>query len=187
MHPRTIPLRKSISLLFPCCCWASFTASPLTTFTRCRISPQHQPIQERIQAIGLNNWYHSSRMAPKVVTTAANAANSPDDGPVKEETKRPARKRSAAKVQESTDSAAAAIIISTTAVAVGDTADPPPKKQRAAAPRKASKASEEAGSKESTPKKKASPAHQVLTERDSLPKLWNDNKAAANGSYSKYR
>jgi hypothetical protein len=109
-------------------------------------------------------------MAPKAVT-AANAANSPDDVPVKEETKRPARKRSAAKVQESTEPA----------VTTSEEDVDPPKKQRAAASRKASKAPKDTEAK--TPKK-AAPTHQVLTERDILPKLWDEGKAAANGSYS---
>jgi hypothetical protein len=39
-------------------------------------------------------------------------------------------------------------------------------------------------SNKSTKKEKAI-AHQVLTDRDELPKLWNDDLAIANGSYSK--
>jgi hypothetical protein len=35
------------------------------------------------------------------------------------------------------------------------------------------------------PANKKPPAHQVLTERDEIPKLWDKDKAAANGSYSK--
>ena len=35
------------------------------------------------------------------------------------------------------------------------------------------------------PKKGKPPAHQVITDRDELPKLWDSEKAAANGSYSK--
>ena len=35
------------------------------------------------------------------------------------------------------------------------------------------------------PKKVKPPAHQVITDRDELPKLWDSEKAAANGSYSK--
>ena len=38
-----------------------------------------------------------------------------------------------------------------------------------------------------TPKKVKKVAHQVLTERDELPKLWDATKAEANGSYSMYR
>ncbi len=34
-------------------------------------------------------------------------------------------------------------------------------------------------------KKGKPPAHQVITDRDELPKLWDNEKAAANGSYSK--
>jgi hypothetical protein len=34
-------------------------------------------------------------------------------------------------------------------------------------------------------KAKKPPAHQVITEKDEIPKLWDDDKAAANGSYSK--
>jgi hypothetical protein len=34
-------------------------------------------------------------------------------------------------------------------------------------------------------KKEIAIAHQVLTDRDELPKLWNDDLAIANGSYSK--
>ena len=34
-------------------------------------------------------------------------------------------------------------------------------------------------------KKVKPPAHQVITNIDEIPKLWNDEKAAANGSYSK--
>lgn len=37
------------------------------------------------------------------------------------------------------------------------------------------------------PTKKKAPAHQVLTERDEIPKLWHAEKAAENGSYSKSR
>jgi hypothetical protein len=37
--------------------------------------------------------------------------------------------------------------------------------------------------KENSPKKKA-PTHQVLTERDDIPRLWSDEQAAKNGSYS---
>jgi hypothetical protein len=36
------------------------------------------------------------------------------------------------------------------------------------------------------PKKVKPPAHQVITEKDEIPKLWNSEKAAANGSYSKF-
>jgi hypothetical protein len=36
----------------------------------------------------------------------------------------------------------------------------------------------------SPPKKAKAPRHQVLTERDELPKLWTDDMAKANGSYS---
>jgi hypothetical protein len=172
MQPRTILRpRNSISLLIPCCCWASFSASPLTRSWLF----QQQPLKARLPgSITVANsgrllYLHSSHMAPKVVTTA-NGANSPDDVPVEQETKRPARnKRSAAKVQESTEPAT---------TSAEDDADPP-KKQRAS--RKSSKASADT---EATPKKKA-PTHQVLTERDHLPKLWDDGKAATDGSYSK--
>jgi hypothetical protein len=34
-------------------------------------------------------------------------------------------------------------------------------------------------------KKTAAPKHQVLTERDDIPKLWDSDKAKQNGSYSK--
>jgi exodeoxyribonuclease-3 len=37
--------------------------------------------------------------------------------------------------------------------------------------------------KENSPKKKA-PTHQVLTERDDIPRLWSDEQAAKNGSYT---
>lgn len=36
------------------------------------------------------------------------------------------------------------------------------------------------------PKKGKTPAHQVITEKDELPKLWTNEKAAENGSYSKF-
>ena len=35
-------------------------------------------------------------------------------------------------------------------------------------------------------KKVKPPAHQVITDKDEIPKLWNDEKATANGSYSKF-
>jgi hypothetical protein len=39
---------------------------------------------------------------------------------------------------------------------------------------------------ESSPRKIKKVAHQVLTERDVLPKLWDADKAIANGSYSTF-
>jgi hypothetical protein len=36
-------------------------------------------------------------------------------------------------------------------------------------------------------KKTAAPKHQVLTERDEIPKLWDSDKAKQNGSYSKLK
>jgi hypothetical protein len=45
--------------------------------------------------------------------------------------------------------------------------------------------SQESTTTSSTKKEKVAP-HQILTERDELPKLWDTNKAISNGSYSKF-
>jgi hypothetical protein len=42
-----------------------------------------------------------------------------------------------------------------------------------------------AAADEAPAKKVAAPKHQVLTERDDIPKLWTEEKAKENGSYSK--
>lgn len=42
----------------------------------------------------------------------------------------------------------------------------------------------EAPTETTAPKKNKSPAHQVLTDRDEIPKLWDEEKAKSNGSYS---
>lgn len=39
---------------------------------------------------------------------------------------------------------------------------------------------------EKAPRKKKAPTHQVQTERDEIPKLWDKQKAAESGSYSKF-
>lgn len=68
----------------------------------------------------------------------------------------------------------------------GETPTTPKKRKRAAATKKQAKSSDEGSpKKKASPKKKKAPAHQVLTERDEIPKLWTPEQAAKDGSYSK--
>lgn len=53
------------------------------------------------------------------------------------------------------------------------------------APKDENKRKRESEDKEESSKKKKAPAHQVITERDQIPKLWDDLQAQKNGSYSK--
>jgi hypothetical protein len=73
-------------------------------------------------------------------------------------------------------------------VASGDKEGASPNKKRKTANTKTPKpaVTATATAKDSSPAKKAvkKPAHQVLTERDDLPKLWDAKKAMQNGSYS---
>ena len=55
---------------------------------------------------------------------------------------------------------------------------------------KKSSSSSSSSDEESSPQKKKAakkkaPAHQVLTERDEIPRLWDNSQATKNGSYSK--
>lgn len=82
-----------------------------------------------------------------------------------------------------------------TASTTGDGVADPPRKKRApkksgvddALPEKNELKIAEAQSKPKSPKaaKEKAVSHQVLTDREKLPKLWDSAKAAANGSYSK--
>jgi hypothetical protein len=69
-------------------------------------------------------------------------------------------------------------------------ATPPTADEKKAGPkkRKTSKEDKEAETidAEKAPRKKKAPTHQVQTERDDIPKLWDTEKAAESGSYSKF-
>jgi hypothetical protein len=69
-------------------------------------------------------------------------------------------------------------------------ATPPAADDNKAGPkkRKTSKVDKEADTTdtEKAPRKKKAPTHQVQTERDDIPKLWDTEKAAESGSYSKF-
>jgi hypothetical protein len=75
-----------------------------------------------------------------------------------------------------TPAAAAATKAKTKAKTKAPASGPSPKKTKtASSPKK----------KQSPPKKKVAD-HQRITDIDELPKLWNEDMAKANGSYSKY-
>lgn len=63
---------------------------------------------------------------------------------------------------------------------------PAKKTETKRSPRSRKKTTAKAASPSTKAKKKKAPAHQVLTERDELPKLWNDEKAKEAGSMSTY-
>jgi hypothetical protein len=69
-------------------------------------------------------------------------------------------------------------------------ATPPTADEKKAGPkkRKTSKDDKDTDTTESekAPRKTKAPTHQVQTERDDIPKLWDTEKAAESGSYSKF-
>lgn len=123
-------------------------------------------------------------MAPSLRATKAAAAVVVDDD---DSSATPKKKRKASSVKKTTPVEKASpkkAKKATKAKAKAKTADSaastPAKKAK-----KATKAKKESPESPS-PKKKAAPKHQVLTERDEIPKLWDSEKAKKNGSYSKY-
>ena len=150
--------------------------------------------------------FHSSRMTPRVPAKKKTTADeSTEDTAVTKETaseeiKKPKRSRRGVKNEETTEQKEASPAPSKPAKrsknSVSDkdnNATASTKRTKAPSKKKAKAASKEdsdkstSGPEPSPPKRaKKTPAHQVLTERDVLPKLWDESKARANGSYSTF-